>query len=349
VIDVILKLILAYILIFFANDKLLYYAIGVLLIVFLVRLAYVMYVSLNFIETKIKFIIEKYFLKKIISFIGWDLYGNFSLVLRLHGTTLLMNNFFGLIMVASIQVSNQINAALHSLSSNLLLAVKPQLMKSYAENNLNRTNELIIFSSKYAYYLMLIFCVPIISNMEYILGVWLVNPPEYTRVIAIFMLITSLIGVVFNPIIMLIHATGNVKKISFLTGTLILLSVPVIYLLFKFGFEYYYAYIVFTINSLLIGFLNLWIAKNLVTDFKISKFFKSVLVNLIFTTSIIYFAFYLFNKWFVVEGFLSFIVISILQIIINISLIYIFGIEKNHKIFMNQYLNLKLKKWIERS
>src|SRR5690606_15032900 len=123
-------------------------------------------------------------------------------------------------------------------------------------------------------------------------------------------------------------------------------SVPVIYLLFKFGFEYYYAYIVFTINSLLIGFLNLWIAKNLVTDFKISKFFKSVLVNLIFTTSIIYFAFYLFNKWFVVEGFLSFIVISILQIIINIFLIYIFGIEKNHKIFMNQYLNLKLKKWI---
>lgn len=349
VIDVILKLILAYILIFFANDKLLYYAIGVLLIVFLVRLAYVMYVSLNFIETKIKFIIEKYFLKKIISFIGWDLYGNFSVVLRLHGTTLLMNNFFGLIMVASIQVSNQINAALHSLSSNLLLAVKPQLMKSYAENNLNRMNELIIFSSKYAYYLMLIFCVPIISNMEYILGVWLVNPPEYTRVIAIFMLITSLIGVVFNPIIMLIHATGNVKKISFLTGTLILLSVPVIYLLFKFGFEYYYAYIVFTINSLLIGFLNLWIAKNLVTDFKISKFFKSVLVNLIFTTSIIYFAFYLLNKWFVVEGFLSFIVISILQIIINIFLIYIFGIEKNHKIFMNQYLNLKLKKWIERS
>src|SRR5690606_35778982 len=124
----------------------------------------------------------------------------------------------------------------------------------------------------------------------YILGLWLVNPPEYTRVIAIFVLITSLIGVVFNPIIMLIHATGNVKKISFLTGTLILLSVPTIYLLFKFGFEYYYAYIVFTINSILIGFLNLWIARNLVENFNISNFLKSVLVNLILTTLIIYIA-----------------------------------------------------------
>lgn len=343
VIDVILKLILAYILIFFTNDKLLYYAIGVLLIVFLIRLAYVMYVSLNFIETKIKFIIEKYFLKKIISFIGWDLYGNFSVVLRLHGTTLLMNNFFGLIMVASIQVSNQINAALHSLSSNLLLAVKPQLMKSYAENNLNRTNELIIFSSKYAYYLMLIFCAPIISNMEYILGIWLVNPPEYTKVIAIFMLITSLIGTIFNPIVMLIHATGNVKKISFLTGTLILLSVPIVYILFKLGFEYYYAYIVFTVNSLLIGFLNLWIAKNLVADFNVSHFLKSVLVNLVCVTSIVYFTLFIFNKYLVVDGFFSFILFSMLQVIISISLIYIIGVEKSHKKFINQYLSLKLK------
>lgn len=349
VIDVILKLILAYILIFFTHDKLFYYAIGVFLIMFLIRLAYVMYVSLNFLETRIKFYIERSFLKKIISFISWDLYGNFSLVLRVHGTTLLMNNFFGLAIVASIQVSNQITAALHSLSSNLLIAVKPQLMKSYAENDLKRTNELIGFSSKYAYYLMLIFCAPIISNIGYILDLWLVNPPEYTKVITIFMLITSLIGVIFNPIIMLIHATGNVKKISFLTGTLILLSVPIVYILFKFGYEYYYAYIVFTVNSLLIGFLNLWIAKNLVEEFNIGDFFKNVLANLCLTTLIIYLFLFIFNKYLIVDGFLSFIFFSMLQVVISIFLIYLLGVDRNHKKIMNQYLNLKLKKWIERS
>lgn len=348
VIDVILKLILAYILIFFNDDKLLYYAIGVFLIVFLIRLTYVMYVSLIFDETKINFFVEKDFLKKIISFIGWDLYGNFSVVLRLHGTTLLMNNFFGLAMVASIQVSNQITVALHSLSSNLLIAVKPQLMKSYAENDLNRTNELISFSSKYAYYLMLIFCIPIISNIHYILDLWLVNPPEYTKVIAIFMLVTSLIGVIFNPIIMLIHATGNVKKISFLTGTLILISVPLIYILFKLGFEYYYAYIVFTVNSLLIGFFNLWIAKSLVVRFNISNFLKDVIFKLILVTLTIFVILFIFNKYFVVDGFLSFIVFSILQIIISIILIYYMGIDKYHKNIINQYLRLKLKNGLEK-
>lgn len=346
VIDVILKLILAYILIFFIDNKLFYYALGVFLIIFLIRFTCVLYVSLNFIETKVKFIIEKDFLVKIMKFIGWDLYGNFSVVLRLHGTTLLMNNFFGLLMVASIQVGNQITVALHSLSSNLLLAVKPQLMKSYAENNLNRTNELIFFSSKYAYYLMLIFCIPIISNIEYILKLWLVNPPEYTKVIAIFMLITTLISVIFNPVIMLIHAVGNVKKISFLTGTLILLSVPLIYILFKLGFEYYYAYIVFTVNSVLIGFLNLWIAKSLVADFKVSLFLRKVVINLIITTTVVYFILYLLNRGVVVDSFLSFVLISTLQIIICIFSIYILGIDRDHKDLIGQYLNLKLKKWI---
>lgn len=341
VIDVILKLILAYILIFFNHDKLLYYAVGVFLIVFLIRLIYVIYVSLKFIETRIKFYIERSFLKKIISFISWDLYGNFSVVLRLHGTTILMNNFFGLIMVASIQISNQITAALHNISSNLLLAVKPQLMKSYAENDLNRTNELILFSSRYAYYLMLIFCVPIIINIEYILGVWLVEPPKYTKVIVIFMLVTSLINVVFNPIIMLIHATGNVRKISFLTGTLILISVPMIYFLFKSGFEYYYAYIVFTINSLLIGFLNLWIVKNLVPDFHVSLFLKAVFYNLVITTSIIILVFKSLYEWLSVSNFLIFLVYCLLEVLITTFLIYIFGVNKSHKVLIKKYIKLK--------
>ncbi|MCU4420507.1 MATE family efflux transporter [Acinetobacter lwoffii] len=343
VIDVILKLILAYILIFFADNKLLYYAIGVFLIIAVMRLTYVLYVILNFVEARVKFYIERNFLKKIISFISWDLYGNFSLVLRVHGTTLLMNNFFGLAMVASIQISNQITAALHSLSSNILLVVKPQLMKSYAENNLSRTNELIIFSSKYAYYLMFVFCAPIIINIEYILNLWLVSPPKYTKVIVIFMLITSLIGVIFNPIIMLIHATGNVRKISFLTGSLILLSVPIIYIFFNFGFEYYYAYIVFTINSLLIGFLNMWIAKNLVTEFNTSKFMKDVLFNLAYTTLIIYFTLSALSDYLVVEGFWDFILFSIFQVVISVFFIYFLGVDKSHKEIMSRYLILKLR------
>ena len=99
----------------------------------------------------------------------------------------------------------------------------------------------------------------------------------------------------------------------------------------------------FTVNSLLIGFLNLWIAKNIVTKFNVSNFLKSVLANLILTTLVIYFTLLVFNKYLVVDSFLSFILFSILQVLISIFLVYILGVEKSHKKIMNQYLSLRLK------
>ena len=343
ILDVTLKLILAYVLVFFAHDRLLYYASGFVCIVFLTRLTYVIYSQLNIVEARIKFYIDNDFLKKIINFIGWELYLNFCVVFKVEGIMLLMNNFFGLIAVASIKISYQINAALYSLSSNLSVAVKPQLMRSYADYDVDRMNMLTFYSAKYSYYFMLIFCAPIIFNIDYILKFWLGSPPAYTKVITIFVLISSLIEVLFYPIIMLIHATGNLKKFSILTGTLILSSVPLVYLLFKFGFNYYYAYIIYVINTALASFLNLWIVKKLITDFDLSKFLRKVLVNIMITTVTIILALKVIAEFVVLSGFVGFLTVFVLETLVVISLIYGLGVEKTHKDLIKIYLKSKIK------
>ncbi|TCB80447.1 lipopolysaccharide biosynthesis protein [Acinetobacter sp. ANC 4173] len=341
ILDTTLKLLLAAILILFTHDKLLYYAIGVFCIVFFIRLIYVIYSELNVDETRITFYIDNDFLRKIIIFIGWDLYGNFCVIFKTHGITLLMNNFFGLIAVASIQVSNQINAALQNLSSNLLIAVKPQLMRSYADYETKRMNLLTSYSAKYAYYLMLIFCAPIISNIDYILKLWLKSPPEYAKNIIVLMLIASLIDVIFNPIIILIHATGNVKKISFLTGTIIFLSVPLVYYLFKLGFDYYYAYVIFIFNSVFGAFVNIWIVKGLIDKFDVSDFIRTVLVNVIMTTGSIILIVMIVDRIFHVNSFIDFLVIFAIDSLITIFIIYYLGVEKKHKLLIKEYIKLK--------
>ncbi|WP_336930980.1 lipopolysaccharide biosynthesis protein [Acinetobacter tandoii] len=343
ILDVTLKLLLAYILMFFTHDKLLYYASGFVCIVFLTRLTYVIYSQLNIIEARIKFYIDNDFLKKIINFIGWELYLNFCVVFKVEGIMLLMNNFFGLIAVASIKISYQINAALYSLSSNLSVAVKPQLMRSYADYDVDRMNMLTFYSAKYSYYFMLIFCAPIIFNIDYILKFWLGSPPAYTKVITIFVLISSLIEVLFYPIVMLIHATGNLKKFSILTGTLILSSVPLVYLLFKFGLNYYYAYIIYIINTALASFLNLWIVKKLITDFDLSKFLRKVLVNIMITTVTIILALKVIAEFVVLTGFVGFLTVFVLETLVVISLIYGLGVEKTHKDLIKIYLKSKIK------
>jgi O-antigen/teichoic acid export membrane protein len=343
ILDVTFKLLLAYILIFFTHDKLLYYASGFVCIVFLTRLTYVIYSQLNIVEARIKFYIDNDFLKKIINFISWELYLNFCVVFKVEGIMLLMNNFFGLIAVASIKISYQINAALYSLSSNLSVAVKPQLMCSYADYDVDRMNMLTFYSAKYSYYFMLIFCAPIIFNIDYILKFWLGSPPAYTKVITIFVLTSSLIEVFFYPIVMLIHATGNLKKFSILTGTLILSSVPLVYLLFKFGFNYYYAYIIYVINTALASFLNLWIVKKLITDFDLSKFLRKVLVNIMITTVTIILVLKVIAEFVVLSGFVGFLTVFVLETLVVISLIYGLGIEKTHKELIKSYLKSKIK------
>lgn len=172
-------------------------------------------------------------------------------------------------------------------------------MKSYAENDAKRLNELTIYSAKYSYYLMLILCVPLIMNLDFILKLWLINPPTYTRVIASFLLVSSLIGTLFMPFNFLIHATGNIKAISFVTGSIILSAVPIIYLMFYSGLDYYWNYILDILISIICGFTNLLITKRLVQTFIIKDFIKHVLLNISWVSvaiGLLMFYFYRFNS-----------------------------------------------------
>ena len=338
------KLAVAYSLVFFASEKLVYYAFGLLLSTLLTRSIYILVTKHLYQEVRLKAGIDKGFLKQIFSFVSWDLYGNFAVILRVHGTTLIMNNFFGLVMVASIQIGNQILAALSSFSGNFLLAVKPQLMKSYAENDAKRMNELTIYSAKYSYYLMLILCVPIIMNLDFILKLWLVSPPTYTRVIASFLLVSSLIGTLFMPFNFLIHATGNIKAISFVTGTIIISAVPIIYLMFYTGHDYYWNYILDIVISVLCGLTNLIITKKLVKTFLVKDFIRQVLLNITLVSmaiGLLMFYLYQFNSLHVNSIFtliLSGMTIAVLLVLI----IFILGINKEHRNFLKTALAKKL-------
>ena len=337
------KLAVAYSLVFFTSERLIYYAFGLLLSTLLTRSIYVLVTKHLYQEVRLKAGIDKGFLKQIFSFVGWDLYGNFAVILRVHGTTLIMNNFFGLIMVASIQIGNQILAAVSSFSNNFLMAVNPQIMRSYAENDTNRMNEITIYSSKYSFYLMLLICVPIIMNIDYILRFWLGNPPQYASMISILTLLNTLLAIIFNPIITLIHATGNIRKISFITGSLIILTLPITYFLLKNKFDYKVVYVCFIFCNLFAGLLNLYIAKIQVFNFNVRKFIFNVLLNVLMVASLIFLVLYQGSKNIIVDNFLMFILVGLIEGIFAITCIYLFGIEKKHKIFIIKFFKSKLK------
>ena len=96
------------------------------------------------------------------------------------GINILLNIFFGTIVNAARGIAIQVQGAGYQLLTGFMTAVRPQIVKSYANGDLNYMHQLIINSSRYSFYLILLITIPIFVNVEYILHLWLKEVPEHT-------------------------------------------------------------------------------------------------------------------------------------------------------------------------
>ena len=117
-----------------------------------------------------------------------------------------------------------------------MTAVKPQIVKSYAQNDYKRFFELIFESSKYSYFLMLVVALPVLLEAEYILRLWLVNVPQYTVVFLRWTLAASVFRSMARPVIDGCHATGNIKFLNLYTCSVVILTLPLSWIAFKIGY-----------------------------------------------------------------------------------------------------------------
>lgn len=234
--DTVSKLVLLAILFFSVYDKLLSYAIGILVISILTNLIYVFYNQKYISSTHICYHFEKGLFGKMIKFIGWSFFGSISGVMCNQGLSILMNIFFGVTVNAAKAISDRIINIVQSFVMNFYMAVSPQITKTYAAGNPDETIKLAFCSTRLAYFLMLIISVPLIILTTDILQLWLTD--TYTDDMAVFTqlsLLFVLVNVFETPITFMIRATGDIKKYQICVGVFTLLVVPVSYLLYLAG------------------------------------------------------------------------------------------------------------------
>ena len=131
-------------------------------------------------------------------------------------------------------------------------------------------------------FLSLLVSLPLYIEIEYVMNLWLVNPPvmavEFVRLLiisAFFALITLIFTIG-------IEATGYNWKMNIYTGSIFMLTIPVMYLFFKQGFGVLYSYYCILGANILIFLSNMVICKHLVPSVRLTDymwlFLKSVLV-----------------------------------------------------------------------
>lgn len=238
ILDGILKLLIAYSLLWASSDRLVLYAVLMFMVALTNRVIYSVYSHRHFEETrKVSLGIEHGLFREMATFAGWNMFGSGSKLLRTQGVDVILNLFFGVTVNAAKGICNQVHHAVYQFVSNFQTAVNPQLTMSVAQHDYSRTHDLIIQGGRFSFYMLCLFAVPLMVATPEILSIWLVAVPDYTvefvRWTLIYLLLDSLSRFLINAIL----AYGQIKVYQIVVGGTKLLILPLVYVWLLLGGE----------------------------------------------------------------------------------------------------------------
>lgn len=319
ILDAVLKLMAAYLVVFVSGNKLLFYGIFLCLAYLCTASVYVFYTLYKHTECHCRITINKSLFKSIFNYSSWTMFGAISGLFSTHGLNILLNIYFGPIVNSAYSVSHQISSAVSSFGSSFYSAVRPGIIKSYANGDKLHLNRLFDLSNKILASLMLIIIIPLFVEMDYVLKIWLGEIGDYTAIFSRIILIYTFILILSSPITTIIQAANGVKKYHTIVDSFTLISLPFIYLSFKLGGDAYYAYIILVIVFLLAHFMRLLVLKQYFVV-SIRHYIFSFLLPMLVIAIIATFSAFMLKRYFTSDSFISFIIIVFLSILISSSL-----------------------------
>lgn len=264
IIEVTLKLLAVFLLQLFLFDKLKLYAILILVISIIIPVFYIVYCVRHFLECKYRYFWDKSLFKTLSSYACWSLFGNLAAVTYTQGINILLNIFFGPTVNAARGIAYQVNSAVTGFITNFQLAMKPQIVKSYAQDEKEYMMKLLFRGSKYSFFLLYMLCLPILFETDNILLWWLKIVPDYAPMFCRLVLICALIDSLSGTLITAAQASGRIKVYQSVVGGLLLLILPISYFLLKAGLPPYSVFIVTIIVSIVAFFARLLILRKLI-------------------------------------------------------------------------------------
>lgn len=261
--EAISRLVIAMLVVISPIDNLIFYGALLLINSILVQTFYRLYAIRHFEECKYQLTRNKALYKQLLGYSGWDLFGNLAVVCQGQGVNLLLNVFFGPVVNAARAIAFQIQGAVMQFVSNFMTAVRPQVIKNYADGNVDRMYTLTFYTAKFSYMLMLALVVPICFEIKFILHIWLGDAvPENTALFAVLVLITYTWRTFHIAALMPYHAIGKIKTGNVTIGSLMIATLPVGYLLFKLGLPAYSVFVVIFTVEIVGMFAIYWLVHN---------------------------------------------------------------------------------------
>lgn len=277
ILNVTLKLLIVYLLVIGNFDKLILYAILMLAVSVLIRMVYRIYCIRHFSESHFHWLWNPTILKPMLSFSGWDLYGNLAHSARTQGSNFIINSFYGVVLNAACGIAATVQGLLLNFSTNIVTAFKPSIIKAYSVNDYKLLNHNLKFASKVAILLITLVTIPVYVKCKYVLFLWLKIAPDSTVVLTRLSLLMNLATCLSLIILIGIHATGKMLRTGAFAGTTYLMTLPIMYLMLLYGLSYKSCYVLFfVINCVNLSIYTI-ILRVQMPQFNIKSYYLTVL------------------------------------------------------------------------
>lgn len=340
--EAVFKLLLVLFLSLINLDKLVLYGLLTLIVSFLIFIIYYLYCKKNFKESHYSFIWDKIIFQRMAGFMGWNIFGQTAQVLTTQGVDMVANVFHGVVLNAALGVTNQVNTAITSFVSNFQTSFRPQIMKSYAANELDEMNRLVVKASKMSFYLLYIISIPLMFNIDFVLDVWLDEVPTYSGIFCKLLIWYTYIEAIGLPLVMSIMATGKNRDYQIVISVIIGLNLILTWLFFKMEFMVESIFLIKIVVSF-VGLIVRLIFAERQADMQIRYFLngslKPIMLVLLVSQPLYYFLRHYYDKgdiWF-------WLLLTLMLEIIIISIIYFIGMTNNERAFVTRSICKVLK------
>lgn len=342
--DVILKLLIVYLLLVMPFDKLKSYALLLCFVQIMNQVIYMIYCKKHFTEVSFRPLWDKQLFLEMFSFAGWSLVGNLAYVTYTQGLNMLLNMMFGPAVNAARGIAVQVQVTIYNFVNNFQTAINPQLVKSFANGDLEYQKKLICYSSKLSFFLLCIIALPVFIETPYILRLWLVQVPEHTVNFVRIMLFISLIDTLSVPISFSIGATGKVRLPNIIVSIILIAILPISYILLMTGLPAETVFLVHLFCACCAQLARVLIFRHL-TGFSVGYYVKRVIMPSILVLIIISIIGYAIFYAFYSETIIDLFVVSILCVICSLPIIFFIGLGTYERSLLKGYIELFISKF----
>lgn len=341
--EAIAKLAVIYLITIIEYDSLISYSILITIVTIFIRVLYIIY-SKRFKECKIILQWDKKVFADLASFSGWNFLGNTSYALTNEGVNFVINTFAGVSANAARGIAYQVKNVVQQLSANLVIASRPFIIESAAQESKSNLFTYTIKLSRLMYLALLLVAMPLIVYTEYILDLWLIEIPEGTVLFVRLVMVHLIIRAPQSAIDLLFASLDKMKKYQIVQSISLFMSLPLSYVLLKIGLPVYWAFISMCIVEAITLFAIVNCAK-VEVGFNVYEYWNQFLKMELISIPIFTILGFIVYKTLIPFNLLTFALFFSLLVILEVMLTYILFLSLDEKNYVKSIINKKLNQY----